>query len=110
MYSRHRCRNTDNSVMFTVLYFSVLVIAAQSAFASPIKVRTEYAVKETHLVPRHWTPTGRAPEDHKLHLKIGLKQCRFNELEQHLLEGQQFKFLLGSLMLAYDASLNTRSP
>jgi tripeptidyl-peptidase-1 len=61
--------------------------AAQAAFASPIKVRTDYAVKEVHPAPRKWTPAGRAPLNHMLHLQIGLKQERFDELERHLYEG-----------------------
>jgi len=71
--------------------FSILLsvaIAAQAAFASPIKVRTDYAVKETHTVPRRWASAGRAPSNHMLHLQIGLKQDRFEELERHLHESR----------------------
>jgi len=68
------------------MLFSV-AIAAQAVFASPIKVRTDYAVKETHTIPRRWASAGRAPSNHMLHLQIGLKQERFDELERHLHEG-----------------------
>jgi len=64
----------------------VVAVAAQAVFANPIKVRTDYAVKEVHLAPRRWASAGRAPSNHMLHLQIGLKQERFDELEQQLLE------------------------
>jgi tripeptidyl-peptidase I len=64
-----------------------VLVAVQSAIATPIKARTPYVVKETHDVPRKWGNVGKAPGDHMLHLKIGLKQDRFDELEQHLNEG-----------------------
>lgn len=63
------------------------VVAAQAVFASPIKVRTDYAVKELHPVPRKWVSTGRAPPNHMLHLQIGVKQGNYDELERHLYEG-----------------------
>jgi tripeptidyl-peptidase I len=62
-------------------------VAAQAVFANPIQVRTDYAVKEVHQAPRRWAPVSRAPPNHMLHLQIGLKQERFDELEQQLLEG-----------------------
>lgn len=74
----------------TMLGLSVVLsvaFAAQAAFASPLHSRTPYAVKESHPVPRKWTPVSRAPGDHMLHMQIGLKQERFDELERHLYEG-----------------------
>jgi tripeptidyl-peptidase-1 len=65
----------------------VVAVVAQAVFANPIKVRTDYAVKEVHQAPRRWASAGRAPSNHMLHLQIGLKQERFDELEQQLLEG-----------------------
>ena len=70
----------DSSIVLSLL------IAAQ-AIATPLKSRTPYVVKETHGIPRKWESVGRAPGDHILQLKIGLKQDRFTELEQHLHEG-----------------------
>ncbi|KKY15785.1 putative tripeptidyl-peptidase 1 precursor [Diplodia seriata] len=63
-----------------------LAAAAQGVLASPIRARSPYAVKETHYVPRQWSRAGRAPDDHVLHLHIGLKQSQFDELERHLYE------------------------
>jgi tripeptidyl-peptidase-1 len=68
--------------------FLTLTAAAQVAFATPLGARTAYSVKETHDVPQKWTALGRASADHKLHMKIGLKQERFDELERHLYEGR----------------------
>jgi tripeptidyl-peptidase-1 len=63
-------------------------IAAQAAFASPIRARTPYAVKETHFVPREWTKLSRANGDNSIQLQIGLKQGRFDDLVKHLNEGE----------------------
>ena len=65
-----------------------LSIAAQAVLGTPIRARSPYAVKETHFAPRKWTPIDRAPADHMLHLQIGVKQDRFDELEKHLYEGK----------------------
>lgn len=62
--------------------------AAAQALATPIRARSPYAVKETHYVPRQWSNAGRAPDSHVLHLHIGLKQAKFDELERHLYEGR----------------------
>ena len=70
------------------LKFLALVATGQIAFATPLGARSAYSVKETHNVPPKWTTFGRASADHKLHLKIGLKQERFDELERHLYEGR----------------------
>ncbi|KAG0646389.1 Sedolisin-B [Hyphodiscus hymeniophilus] len=72
-----------------MLYLSSLLsvaIAAQAAVATPIKARTAYEIKEIHEVPRKWSSQGRAPSDHMLHMQIGLKQGKFDELERHLYE------------------------
>ena len=69
------------------LKFLALAATAQIAFATPLGARSAYSVKETHDVPSKWTALGRAPANHKLHVKIGLKQERFDELERHLYEG-----------------------
>ncbi|KAL9618720.1 MAG: hypothetical protein Q9160_006599 [Pyrenula sp. 1 TL-2023] len=56
------------------------------AISTAVKARSEYGVKETHFVPREWERINRAPADHVIHLKIALKQGRFDELEKHLYE------------------------
>jgi tripeptidyl-peptidase-1 len=63
--------------------------AAQAVFGTPIRSRTEYAVKGAHPVPSQWTKLGRAPPEQMLHLQIGVKQSQFDELERHLYEGRQ---------------------
>lgn len=68
---------------------SVLLLAG-AIDASPVKARTPYAVKDTHPVPRKWTKIGVPDSDHVMKLTIGLKQHRFDELEQHLLEGKPY--------------------
>ena len=64
-----------------------LAIGAGIAVGSPIKVRTPYAVKESHPVPAKWSRVGPAPADHVINLSIGLKSSQFDELERHLYEG-----------------------
>lgn len=64
-----------------------VIVAAHAVIASPVKARSPYIVKESHDVPKKWEVKGVAPSDHMLHLKIGLKQDRFEELEKHLHEG-----------------------
>lgn len=70
--------------------FLSVAVAAQAALATPLKSRTAYEVKEIHQVPRKWSSQGRAPSDHMLHMQIGLRQHKFDELERHLYEGNKF--------------------
>jgi tripeptidyl-peptidase-1 len=63
-------------------------IAAQTAFATPIRARSPYVVKETHYAPRDWTKLDRAHENHVIQMQIGLKQGNWDELERHLNEGE----------------------
>ena len=65
----------------------VLLAASTSILSSPLRSRTEYAVKDTHNVPSKWYEVGPAPAHKLLHLQIGLKQSHFDELERHLYEG-----------------------
>ncbi|KAI0378062.1 subtilisin-like protein [Hypomontagnella monticulosa] len=51
-----------------------------------VSSRSSYSLKERHHVPHNWAYVGRAPADHRIELQIGLRQSRFNELEQRLLE------------------------
>jgi tripeptidyl-peptidase-1 len=66
-----------------------LVVAAGTTLGSPLAMRSPYAVKDTHNVPRKWSNVGPAPSSHILNLQIGLKQSQFSELERHLYEGMQ---------------------
>jgi tripeptidyl-peptidase I len=63
--------------------------AAPAALASPVRARTPYQVKETHVVPRGWTKRSRAVADHVINLQIGVKQGNFDELERNLYEGME---------------------
>lgn len=69
-----------------------LLAASTCILSSPLRSRTEYAVKDTHKVPRKWHEVGSAPENKLLHLHIGLKQSQFDELERHLYEGISSRF------------------
>ncbi len=73
--------------MFCVTALLTAAVAVQGVFGTPLRARTSYAVKETHHVPRRWRRVARAPEEHMIHLQIGLKQSKFDELERHLYEG-----------------------
>lgn len=57
-----------------------------SAAGKPAKQRSAFAVKDSHHVPRRWTETRRPDADHKIALRIGLKQGSFSDLEQQLYE------------------------
>lgn len=85
-----------SSILLTV------AVAAQAVLGSPIQARTAYALKETHNVPYSWRQLERAPREQMLHLKIGVKQSKFDELERHLYEGRSmrmFKLVLGTRVL-----------
>lgn len=73
--------------MLRSLFLLCIGFIITNVSSSPVKVHTGYTVKETHFVPAKWNAVGRPPEDHKLHLQIGLKQGNFEELERHLFEG-----------------------
>ena len=75
--------------MLTRLYSVSLALLAASPtiLSSPLRSRTEYAVKDTHNIPSKWSKVGPAPAHALLHLHISLKQSQFDELERHLYEG-----------------------
>jgi tripeptidyl-peptidase-1 len=73
--------------LFAVLSLLAVAKAAVASPVHPIRARTPYEVKETHLVPRKWKQLDRAPADHLIDLQIGVKQSNFAELERHLYEG-----------------------
>ena len=79
---------------FTSVSFALLA-ASVPIFASPLRSRTEYAVKDTHHVPSKWHQVGPAPASKVLHLHISLKQSQFDELERHLYEGTLTLFIPG---------------
>ncbi|KAM3069072.1 hypothetical protein ACMFMG_004253 [Clarireedia jacksonii] len=67
----------------SILSVSVFLLRVSS---TPIRSRSPYALKESHHVPRKWARIGAAPSEHMLNLRIGLRQDRFDELEQALWE------------------------
>ena len=71
----------------TLVVLPLLAFVA-SSLATPVSVRSTYAVKDTHFVPKKWKRVGPAPTDHLISLQIGLKQSQFAELERHLYEGR----------------------
>ena len=62
-----------------------LLCVVSSALAAPHR-RGEYAVKDRHPVPPHWKQLARAPKEHVVEMRIGLKQRNFEELERQLFE------------------------
>lgn len=56
--------------------------------ASPLHGHSPYVVKDRHPVPSGWEILARAGGDEPIHLQIGLRHGRFDELERHLHEGK----------------------
>ena len=59
------------------------------ALAGQIKARSPYVVKGDHPVPSRWQRVDRAPADHPIELRIGVKSSQFEELERQLYEGMR---------------------
>ncbi|KAK5288536.1 hypothetical protein LTR16_003374 [Cryomyces antarcticus] len=73
-------------IFSTSLLFVALLAEAVSGTPISARVRSPYAVKDSHFVPPKWSRVGPAPADHTINLQIGLKQSQFDELERHLFE------------------------
>lgn len=69
------------------LYLLLISALAYISVASGLSSRSSYAIKETHQVSHNWLRGERAPEDHRIEFHIGLRHSRFDELEQHLFDG-----------------------
>lgn len=72
---------------------AILLWAGDLALGKPLLAgvkRTDFAVKDSHHVPRKWTQVGYPDADHLIALRIGLKQSSFDELERHLCESMEF--------------------
>jgi tripeptidyl-peptidase-1 len=92
--------------MLTSLPLTALFAAF--ALASPLRIRSPYAVKETHEVPPKWKVVDDAPANHVIKLQIGLKQSQFDELERHLYEGISSRCdLLLSIVLTMNSLRST---
>ncbi|KAK5095077.1 hypothetical protein LTR70_006049 [Exophiala xenobiotica] len=68
----------------------LLALGATSVLGGPF-IRSTYAVKGSHPVPKGWRALDRAPQDHKMELRIGLTQGDFKGLEKHLFEASNPK-------------------
>lgn len=86
---QYLCGFLGSVTMYYPLVSAVLPLMALQCLASSINARTPYQVKSSHPVPRQWQKLDRAPADHRLEMRIGLKQSRFNELERELYEGME---------------------
>ncbi|TKA81720.1 hypothetical protein B0A49_00609 [Cryomyces minteri] len=75
-------------IFSTSLLFLPLLAEAVSGTPISARVRSPYAVKDSHFVPRKWSRVGPAPADHTINLHIGLKQSQFDELERRLFQAQ----------------------
>jgi tripeptidyl-peptidase-1 len=72
----------------TYLQFACIFILFGSSSCLGWSSRSSYVLKERHHAPRSWSRVGRAPADHEIEIRIGLRQARFDELEQRLFEGE----------------------
>jgi len=68
----------------------LLTLGATSVLGGSV-IRLTYAVKGSHPVPKGWRALDRAPQDHKMELRIGLTQGEFKGLEKHLFEASNPK-------------------
>lgn len=73
-------------MFFSISTLCTVAVGAQTVLGTPIRSRTAYNVKERHSAPQSWKNLGRAPADHKIHMKLGLKQGNFEELDRQLWE------------------------
>lgn len=83
-----------------------LLLAVDAALGSPVRARTPYAVKDSHVVPSSWTRVGAAPADHWISLQIGLKQSQFDELKRHLYEGRHISVGFSSVLTAPSSAVS----
>lgn len=75
-----------------ILAIAAAAFLADLALGKPLTVkRTDFAVKDSHHVPRRWKQVGYPEADHKIALRIGLKQSSFDELERHLCKQERRK-------------------
>jgi tripeptidyl-peptidase-1 len=80
-------------ILLAIMLFLPIVLTSLLGltFASPIASRSPYAVKDSHHVPQSWREVGLPAADHVIHLTISLKQGRFAELENHLLQCEELR-------------------
>ncbi|KAF9450674.1 subtilisin-like protein [Macrolepiota fuliginosa MF-IS2] len=78
------------SALFTMKLFTSCVLAlalVSGALALPQpEIDYNFRLKESIVPPHGWQKISTAPADHIIHLRIGLPQSNFKELERHLYE------------------------
>lgn len=86
-------RDSKTGMRLSVSFTFVLSVLECSlpATGGLIPSSSTYSVKSSHPVPAGWKRIQRAPADHQLHLRIGLKQNNFAGLQRRLYEGQSCK-------------------
>jgi len=73
--------------MGLIILALALFTSLSETTASPLSIRSPYAVKDSHPIPLGWEKVRRAPAQDRIHLQIGLNHGRFDELEKHLYQG-----------------------
>lgn len=71
--------------LFTSCLLALAIASGTFALPHP-EVDYGFRLKESIVPPRGWQKVSAAPADHIIHLRIGLPQSRFDELERHLYE------------------------
>lgn len=74
--------------MRAVTTLAALTACAAAAAVNNLNARSNYALKDSHYVPRSWQRVADADPEHTFQLSIGLKQSQFDDLERHLYEGR----------------------
>lgn len=72
--------------MKATIFLLAAGLLVTSTVGNPFKQRSAFSVKGSHYVPRRWTEARRPDADHKIALRIGLKQGSFSDLERQLYE------------------------
>lgn len=74
--------------MRAITTISAFAACAAAAVVNNLNARSNYALKDSHRVPRSWQRVADADPQHTIKLSIGLKQAQFGDLERHLYEGR----------------------
>lgn len=69
--------------LFTSCFLALAIASGALALPHP---EADFRLKESIAPPRGWQKISAAPADHIIHLRIGLPQSKFDELERHLYE------------------------
>lgn len=72
--------------VFTMHLILANLLLARVIHVHPTPLTSDYQVKERHPLPYGWTRQGDADSSQTIELQVVLKQRRFEELEQHVVE------------------------